>query len=306
MEQFIIEQAKPEDAALLLDYMKAIGGETDNLSFGAEDIHINVIEKAKQLAAQQQSKDNVLFVAKAAGAILGDASLERMPRRMNHRGEFGIAVRKAWWGCGVASALMKEILKFAKANGFEQLNLEVRSDNTRAIQLYEKFGFQKLCTFPAFFKISGQYIDFDLMNLCLVGKLRGGESIVRIEHIAMYVTDLDRAKDFFVKYFDAAADENYYNKQTGFRSYFLNFVDGARLEIMTKPQMQVQVDSKALEHTGYNHIAFRLGSKQAVDELTLRLREDGYPVVSEPRMTGDGYYESCIAGIEGNLIEITE
>ena len=70
--------------------------------------------------------------------------------------------------------------------------------------------------------------------------------------------------------------------------------------------MQVQVDSKALEHTGYNHIAFRLGSKQAVDELTLRLREDGYPVVSEPRMTGDGYYESCIAGIEGNLIEITE
>ena len=292
MEQFIIEQAKPEDAALLLDYMKAIGGETDNLSFGAEDIHINVIEKAKQLAAQQQSKDNVLFVAKAAGAIIGDASLERMPRRMNHRGEFGIAVRKAWWGCGVASALMKEILKFAKANGFEQLNLEVRSDNTRAIQLYEKFGFQKLCTFPAFFKISGQYIDFDLMNLCLVGKLRGGEAIVRIEHIAMYVTDLDRAKDFFVKYFDAAADENYHNKQTGFRSYFLN--------------LQVQVDSKALEHTGYNHIAFRLGSKQAVDELTLRLREDGYPVVSEPRMTGDGYYESCIAGIEGNLIEITE
>ena len=99
MEQFIIEQAKPEDAALLLDYMKAIGGETDNLSFGAEGIHINADGKAKQLAAQQQSKDNVLFVAKAAGAIIGDASLERMPRRMNHRGEFGIAVRKAWWGC---------------------------------------------------------------------------------------------------------------------------------------------------------------------------------------------------------------
>lgn len=170
MKQFLIEQAKPEDAALLLDYMKAIGGETDNLSFGAEDIHINAAGKAKQLAAQQQSKDNVLFVAKAAGAIIGDASLERMPRRMNHRGEFGIAVRKAWWGCGVASALMQEILKFAEANGFDQLNLEVRSDNTRAIRLYEKFGFQKLCTFPAFFKISGQYIDFDLMNLYLVGK----------------------------------------------------------------------------------------------------------------------------------------
>ena len=86
----------------------------------------------------------------------------------------------------------------------------------------------------------------------------------------------------------------------------MSFDDGARLEIMTKPQMQVQMDSKALEHTGYIHIAFRLGSKQAVDELTQRLRENGYPVVSEPRMTGDGYYESCIIGIEGNQIELTE
>ena len=127
---------------------------------------------------------------------------------------------------------------------------------------------------------------------------------MRIEHIAMYVTDLEKAKDFFVKYFHAAVDENYHNKATDFRSYFLSFDGGARLEIMTKPQMQA--DAKALEHTGYTHIAFRLGSKQAVDELTQRLRDDGYPVASEPRMTGDGYYESCIAGIEGNLIEITE
>ena len=170
MKQFMIEQAKPEDAALLLDYTRVIGGETDNLSFGAEDIHINVEGKAKQLAEQENSCDDVLFLAKADGMIIGDANLNRMPRRMNHRGEFGIAVRKAWWGCGVASALMKEILKFAKANGFEQLNLEVRSDNTRAIRLYEKFGFHKLCAFPAFFKINGQDIDFDLMTLCLSRK----------------------------------------------------------------------------------------------------------------------------------------
>lgn len=103
MKQFSIEQAKPQDAALLLDYTKAIGGETDNLSFGAEDIHIHVEEKAKQLAEQENSCDNVLFLAKADGIIIGDASLNRLPRRMNHRGEFGIAVRKAWWGCGVAA-----------------------------------------------------------------------------------------------------------------------------------------------------------------------------------------------------------
>lgn len=127
---------------------------------------------------------------------------------------------------------------------------------------------------------------------------------MRIEHIAMYVTDLEKAKNFFVRYFNAAANEGYHNKATDFRSYFLSFDDGARLEIMTRPQMTMV--EKALDRTGYVHIAFRLESKQAVDELTQRLREDGYPVVSEPRITGDGYYESCITGIEDNQIEITE
>lgn len=127
---------------------------------------------------------------------------------------------------------------------------------------------------------------------------------MRIEHIAMYVTDLEKAKDFFVKHFNAVAGEGYHNKATDFRSYFLSFDDGARLELMTKPQMTIS--EKALDHTGYIHVSFSLGSKQAVDELTQRLRDDGYPVASEPRMTGDGYYESCIIGIEGNQIELTE
>ena len=80
-------------------------------------------------------------------------------RRVRHQSE------KTWWGCGAASALTEAVLAFAKENGFEQLNLEVRSDNARAIRLYEKYGFRKLCTFPDFFKIDGESIDFDLMNL---------------------------------------------------------------------------------------------------------------------------------------------
>ena len=95
----------------------------------------------------------------------------------------------------------------------------------------------------------------------------------------------------------------YYNPKTDFRSYFLSFDDGARLEIMNKPQMQ---DSpKALTQTGYIHIAFSVGSKEKVDELTAKLKEDGYEIISGPRITGDGYYESCVVGIEGNQIEIT-
>ena len=126
---------------------------------------------------------------------------------------------------------------------------------------------------------------------------------MKIEHIALYVSDLEGARNFFVKYFGAESNEGYHNPKTDFRSYFLNFKDGSRLEIMTKPELTDSGDF--LNRFGYAHIAFSTGSKEAVDSLTLRLKEDGYNVISGPRTTGDGYYESCIIGFEGNLIEIT-
>ena len=164
---FVIERVRPEDAAALLDYLKIVGGETDNLSFGAEGIPLDLEAEKAYLGEQYESTDNAQYVAKVNGEIIGTASLNRKPRRMRHRGEFGISLKKAWWGCGAASAMMEAILAFARENGFEQLNLEVRSDNIRAIRFYEKFGFRKLCVFPRFFKINGSYIDFDLMNLDL-------------------------------------------------------------------------------------------------------------------------------------------
>ena len=126
---------------------------------------------------------------------------------------------------------------------------------------------------------------------------------MRIEHIAMYVNDLETARDFFIRYFNAKSNEGYHNKTTDFRSYFLRFDDGSRLEIMTKPVMEDC--QKTVSRTGYAHIAFSLGSKDAVNALTEKMKKDGYEVISGPRITGDGYYESCIVGIEGNQIEIT-
>ncbi len=126
---------------------------------------------------------------------------------------------------------------------------------------------------------------------------------MRIEHIAMYVNDLKKTRDFFVKYFNAVSNTQYHNKTTGFRSYFLSFDNGARLEIMNKPQ--IKNTKKDLNQTGYIHIAFSVGSKEAVDKLTEQLKNDGYQIISGPRTTGDEYYESCIVGIENNLIEIT-
>lgn len=126
---------------------------------------------------------------------------------------------------------------------------------------------------------------------------------MKIEHIALYVHDLEGARKFFLSYFDATANTLYHNTRTGFKSYFLSFEDGARLEIMTKPELS---DSEvSTNQFGYAHLAFSVGSKEEVDRLTAKLARSGYTVLSGPRTTGDGYYESCILGFENNLIEIT-
>ena len=136
-----------------------------------------------------------------------------------------------------------------------------------------------------------------------------------IEHLAMYVNDLEAARDFFVEYLGGRSNDGYHNPITGFRSYFISFDNGPRLELMNKPGVGSHegtpggdlVDGiDGTERPGYAHIAFSVGSKEKVDELTKTIKYDGYEVISGPRTTGDGYYESCIVDFEGNQIEITE
>ncbi|WP_373767295.1 VOC family protein [Glaesserella sp.] len=125
---------------------------------------------------------------------------------------------------------------------------------------------------------------------------------MKLEHIAIYVQDLEKSKEFFVKYFNAVPNEKYHNPRTNLMTYFLTFEGGARLEIMTRPELQDM--EKHVFRTGLIHFAMQLGSKEKVDALTERLRNDGYQVFSGPRTTGDGHYESCILDSEGNLIEL--
>ena len=126
---------------------------------------------------------------------------------------------------------------------------------------------------------------------------------MKIEHVALYVHDLEGARTFFMKYLGAKSNDGYHNPRTDFRSYFLSFDGGARLELMNKPGMTDV--PKALARTGYAHIAFSVGSKEKVDALTAELKAAGYELIGVPRTTGDGYYESCILAIEQNQIEIT-
>ncbi|EFV4187818.1 VOC family protein [Listeria innocua] len=125
---------------------------------------------------------------------------------------------------------------------------------------------------------------------------------MKIEHVALWTKDLEKMKQFYETYFGATANELYENKTKGFKSYFLSFKSGARLEIMSR----IDVAGKNTgENLGWAHIAVATDSKEAVDELTEKIRQAGFSVAGEARTTGDGYYESVVLDPEGNRIEIT-
>lgn len=126
---------------------------------------------------------------------------------------------------------------------------------------------------------------------------------MKIEHVALWTNQLEVLKSFYERYFNAISNEKYVNVVKAFESYFLTFTDGARLEIMTKPTLKTVIPEK--DFIGLHHLAFSTGSKEDVDALTKKLAEDGYTIISYPRSTGDGYYESSIKDPDGNIVEIT-
>lgn len=128
---------------------------------------------------------------------------------------------------------------------------------------------------------------------------------MRIDHLALWTTDLERCKRFYVEYFGAVAGENYVNPAKGFASCFLSLADGVRIEAMTTTTLSPMLIEPGAQRMGLTHLAIAPGSEQRVDELTQRLRNDGFPILDGPRRTGDGYYESVTLDPDGNRIEIT-
>ena len=164
-----IEKAKPEDAAEVLAYLRQIGGETDNLTFGPEGHPFTVEQEQEYFRTLEGSTNSVMFLAKLDGKIVGTAGFSAPARdRLKHRGEMNISVSKAVWGMGIGTRLMEAVIDFAKNTaGADVIFLEVRSDNHRAIRLYEKFGFEKTGIARGIMKINGMLIDCDLMSLYL-------------------------------------------------------------------------------------------------------------------------------------------
>lgn len=128
---------------------------------------------------------------------------------------------------------------------------------------------------------------------------------MKIEHLAIWVRDLEIMKEFYQEYLNMNCGKKYENKLKNFSSYFLSFNEGARLELMHRPGIAEHTGNKGLTN-GYTHMAISVGGKENVDRITESIRTAGFAVTGEPRTTGDGYYESVILDPEGNLIELTE
>ena len=129
--------------------------------------------------------------------------------------------------------------------------------------------------------------------------------MIKIEHLAIWVTELEDMRHFYQKWFKAVAGQQYVNHTKGFSSYFLSFDDGCRLELMHRKDIPENRNDIEQQYKGLIHFAVSVGSEEKVNELTEAMRGEGIRVIGEARWTGDGYYESVVLDPEGNRIEIT-
>ena len=165
----LIRKAEKKDAQMLLDYLNVVGGESDNLLFGANEFTITVEQEESFIESMNSSKTSVLLVGFIDDKVVCIGSLSAPQKeRISHQGDVAMSVLREFWGLGIGTILMNEIISFAKkTEKLEILHLGVKADNSRAIKLYEKMGFHEIGCYKKFFKINSEYYDEILMNLYL-------------------------------------------------------------------------------------------------------------------------------------------
>mgnify|MGYP001081646592 CR=1 FL=1 len=169
MEHIEIRETMPEDAEKLIAYLKKVGAETDNLTFGKEGLSVTVEQEKAYLTQVHEEQRSVHYSVWKEGELIADGSLSGLPRRMSHYAELGLSVIKAQWNQGIGGRLLEELIAYARQASIEIIRLEVRSDNAGAIHLYEKYGFKRVGMIPGYFKINDTYVDFVMMCLDLRG-----------------------------------------------------------------------------------------------------------------------------------------
>ena len=168
-KNLLIRNARKEDAAEVINYLNVVGGESDNLLFGANEFHMTVEQEEKYIESLENSPTSILLVGIVEGKIICVGNISAPKRkRIAHQGDIAMSVSKEFWGLGAGTHLMTALIDFAKSTGkLEILHLMVRADNERAIALYKKMGFQEIGMYPKYTQINGIYFDDILMYLYL-------------------------------------------------------------------------------------------------------------------------------------------
>lgn len=161
-----IRQAKPEDAAMMLEYLNKLGGESDYLTFGEGEFNLSVEQEAKLIEVNNQ-EGQLMIGAFIEDRLVGNLNFHSVARpRLRHRGEFGVSVLKEYWGLGIGSILLRTLIQWAEEGQvIKKINLCVRSDHQAGIHLYEKFGFIREGLETRGLQINGRYYDFIHMGL---------------------------------------------------------------------------------------------------------------------------------------------
>lgn len=168
-QELLLCKPVKEDAKAIINYLNIVGGESDNLLFGLNEFTMTIPEEEKFIEKMNSSETSILLIGRVEGEIVCIGSISSPARkRIAHQGELGISVKKDYWGLGIGTHLINEIIQSAKeTNTLEIIHLGVKDGNKRAIDLYKKIGFEQIGIYKNFFKIDGVYYDEILMNLYL-------------------------------------------------------------------------------------------------------------------------------------------
>lgn len=127
-----------------------------------------------------------------------------------------------------------------------------------------------------------------------------------LDHVAIWTTQLEVLKDYYVKFFKGHANQKYINKEKQFESYFLTFDSGSRLEIMQMPGIPENLnDTIGRQHQGIIHLSFGMETMEMIIEKSHELEAAGFRILRGPRKTGDGYYEVETLDPDNNRIEVS-
>lgn len=166
--KLILTNTKEDSAEELLNYFNTIFAETDNHVFGEGDFNFTVEKIKMKITGAKESMDSIMVIGKINGRIVSYGEFNSLGRRrICHNGSLSISVKKEFWHKGIATAMMKELIDFAKDNNIRNINIEVKADNNRALRLYEQFGFKVIGIHKNVYKVNQNYFDEVLMDLNL-------------------------------------------------------------------------------------------------------------------------------------------